>query len=107
MEIAHKLTTERHYSAENPPPRMVQGYKFNMFYPDLIDKTKTPTFKIVKDEGFPDTVIIRFVAGAPYEDVAFRIVNREWEFSHRKGYRCDFDRYVLLPFLFYMFCMSF
>ena len=23
---------------DNPPPKIVQGYKFNIFYPDLIDK---------------------------------------------------------------------
>jgi len=25
------------------------------------------------------------VAGPPYEDLAFRIVNKEWEFSHKRG----------------------
>jgi len=29
-----------HYDHDNPPPKTVQGYKFNVFYPDLIDKTK-------------------------------------------------------------------
>ena len=28
-----------HYDHDNPPPKTVQGYKFNIFYPDLIDKT--------------------------------------------------------------------
>jgi len=26
---------QTHYSADNPPPKMIQGYKFNIFYPDL------------------------------------------------------------------------
>jgi len=29
-----------HYDHDNPPPKTVQGYKFNVFYPDLIDKTQ-------------------------------------------------------------------
>ena len=33
---------QTHYDADNPPPKTVQGYRFNVFYPDLIDKTKTP-----------------------------------------------------------------
>ncbi|KAI9205362.1 mid region of cactin-domain-containing protein [Polychytrium aggregatum] len=86
---------QTHYDSDNPPPKVVQGYKFNIFYPDLIDKAKAPTFKIIRDEGYPDTVILRFMAGPPYEDVAFRIVNREWEHSHKKGFRSSFDRGVL------------
>ena len=29
---------QTHYDHDNPPPKVVQGYKFNIFYPDLIDK---------------------------------------------------------------------
>ncbi|OUM57783.1 hypothetical protein PIROE2DRAFT_17119 [Piromyces sp. E2] len=86
---------QTHYDVDNPPPKVVQGYKFNIFYPDLIDKTKTPTYRIEKDSGYPDTIIIRFIAGPPYEDIAFRIVNREWEHSHKKGFKCSFDKNVL------------
>ncbi|KAJ3316293.1 hypothetical protein HDU93_004466, partial [Gonapodya sp. JEL0774] len=78
---------QTHYDTDNPPPKVVQGYKFNIFYPDLIDKSKAPTYKLVKDPSNPDTVILRFTAGPPYEDIAFRIVAREWEYSHKKGYR--------------------
>ncbi|KAJ3052551.1 hypothetical protein HK097_006082 [Rhizophlyctis rosea] len=85
---------QTHYDSDNPPPKVVQGYKFNIFYPDLLDKTKAPTYKLEKDAD-PDTSILRFSAGPPYEDIAFRIVNREWEFSHKKGFRSSFDRGVL------------
>ena len=88
-------------STDNPPPKVVQGYKvwitpvcsaisthsrvqFNIFYPDLIDKSKAPTYKIVKEPGNDETVLLHFSAGPPYEDIAFRIVNREWEFSHKR-----------------------
>lgn len=30
------------FSTDNPPPKVVQGYKFNVFYPDLIDKSSAP-----------------------------------------------------------------
>jgi hypothetical protein len=66
-----------HYDTDNPPPKQVQGYKFNIFFPDLIDKTVAPTYVIQEeDDSSGDTVLIRFKAGAPYEDIAFRIVNK-------------------------------
>ncbi|VFQ66944.1 unnamed protein product [Cuscuta campestris] len=86
---------QTHYDHDNPPPKIVQGYKFNIFYPDLVDKSKAPTFVIDKDGDSADTCIIRFHAGPPYEDIAFRIVNREWEYSHKKGFKCIFDRGIL------------
>ncbi|KAG0271592.1 hypothetical protein BGZ95_000587, partial [Linnemannia exigua] len=86
---------QTHYDHDNPPPKVVQGYKFNLFYPDLIDKSVAPTYEIVKEPGTEDTVLIKFRSGPPYEDIAFRIVNREWEFSHKRGYKSVFDRGVL------------
>ncbi|KAF9057411.1 mid region of cactin-domain-containing protein [Panaeolus papilionaceus] len=83
---------QTHYDTDNPPPKVVQGYKFNIFYPDLIDKSKAPTYKIVKEPGNDETVLLHFSAGPPYEDIAFRIVNREWEYSHKRGFRSSFDR---------------
>ncbi|KAH9960480.1 mid region of cactin-domain-containing protein [Russula dissimulans] len=83
---------QTHYDTDNPPPKVVQGYKFNIFYPDLIDKSKAPTYKIVKEPGNEDTVLLHFTAGPPYEDIAFRVVNREWEYSHKRGFRSSFDR---------------
>lgn len=82
---------QTHYDTDNPPPKVVQGYKFNIFYPDLIDKTKAPTFKIVREPGNDETVLLHFSAGPPYEDIAFRIVNRDWEYSHKRGFRSSFD----------------
>ncbi|RKP04690.1 cactus-binding C-terminus of cactin protein-domain-containing protein, partial [Thamnocephalis sphaerospora] len=86
---------QTHYDHDNPPPKVVQGYKFNIFYPDLIDKTKAPSYRIEKEPGNDETVMLRFTAGPPYEDIAFRIVNRSWEYSHKKGFRSKFDRGVL------------
>ncbi|CAA0840031.1 Cactin [Striga hermonthica] len=86
---------QTHYDHDNPPPKIVQGYKFNIFYPDLVDKSKAPTYTIEKDGDSSETCIIRFHAGPPYEDIAFRIVNKEWEYSHKKGFKCTFERGIL------------
>lgn len=83
-----------HYDHDNPPPKTVQGYKFNIFYPDLIDRSVAPTFAVARTDN-PDVSILTFKAGPPYEDIAFKIVNRLWEHSHRRGFRCTFDRGVL------------
>jgi len=86
---------QTHYDKENPPPKIVQGYKFNIFYPDLIEPTKTPRYVLEPDPSSPDYCIIRFIGGPPYEDIAFKIVKKEWEYSHKRGYKCVFDRGVL------------
>lgn len=86
---------QTHYDHDNPPPKIVQGYKFNIFYPDLVDKTRAPEYKIEKGGTDGETCIIRFHAGPPYEDIAFRIVNKEWEYSHKKGFKCTFERGIL------------
>ncbi|KAJ7390540.1 hypothetical protein OS493_024577 [Desmophyllum pertusum] len=86
---------QTHYDSDNPPPKIVQGYKFNIFYPDLIDKTEAPEYFLEQSPGDPkDFAILRFHAGPPYEDIAFKIVNREWEYSHRHGFRCQFQNNI-------------
>ncbi|WEW58912.1 hypothetical protein PRK78_004380 [Emydomyces testavorans] len=96
---------QTHYDYDDPPPKVVQGYKFNIFYPDLIDKTKAPTYKIEREHGRKrgqsftpageeDTCIIRFIAGPPYEDLAFRIVDKEWDYSAKRerGFKSTFEK---------------
>lgn len=85
---------QTHYDHDNPPPKSVQGYKFNIFYPNLIEKSTAPRWTL-ESSDVPDSVILRFTAGPPYEDVAFRIINREWELNDRRGYRNSFDRGIL------------
>lgn len=85
---------QTHYDMENPPPKIVQGYKFNVFYPDLVDPTKTPQYFLERADS-DDFCILRFHAGAPYEDIAFKIVNREWNKSRKRGFRSTFERGVL------------
>lgn len=99
---------QTHYDHDNPPPKVVQGYKFNIFYPDLIDKTRAPTYKIEREggrkkgqsfapAGEEDTCLIRFVSGPPYEDIAFRIIDKEWDYSAKRerGFKSSFDKGIL------------
>ncbi|KAK7115328.1 splicing factor Cactin-like [Littorina saxatilis] len=85
---------QTHYDIDNPPPKIVQGYKFNIFYPDLIDKSKTPEYTVTPLEDSKDFAVLRFKAGPPYEDIAFKIVNREWEYSYKRGFRCQFQNNI-------------
>lgn len=97
---------QTHYTSENPPPKIVQGYKFNIFYPDLIDAKQAPGFSIIRDShktnkqlataaGQNDTCIIKFHAGPPYQDIAFKVVDRQWDNSSHRGSRCKFENGVL------------
>ncbi|KAL6236579.1 hypothetical protein BDW75DRAFT_206410 [Aspergillus navahoensis] len=99
---------QTHYDHDNPPPKVVQGYKFNIFYPDLIDKAKAPTYRIEREHGRKrgqsfaaageeDTCLIRFMAGPPYEDIAFRIVDKEWDYSAKRerGFKSTFEKVCL------------
>lgn len=151
---------QTHYDHDNPPPKVVQGYKFNIFYPDLIDKQvvrsrrrhgrradmrvmcwhlfvtvvdcllpgpsenartsapwsiakcgaslrkagvgshatsgvglgldlglgagcglQAPEYMLERDPNADEhgsTCLLRFTAGPPYEDVYFKILNKEW-----------------------------
>ena len=105
---------QTHYDHDNPPPKVVQGYKFNIFYPDLIDRSRAPTYRIEREDGRKkgqsvapageeDTCLIRFMSGPPYEDVAFRIVDKEWDYSAKRerGFRSSFDKVSSLRYQMY------
>lgn len=44
----------------NPPPKMVQGYKLNIFYPDLICKRTVPEYFLEVYANNPDFHNLRF-----------------------------------------------
>jgi hypothetical protein len=77
-----------HYNEDNPPPKTIDGYRFNIFYPDLMDKSKTPQYRLIPMPGEPDVRLIVFQAGPPYLDVAFKVLGKPWEHSHRFGFKC-------------------
>lgn len=47
-----------HHDLHSPftvhPPSPRQGYKFNIFYPELIDRSVAPTYKVERDPSSPD-----------------------------------------------------
>ena len=85
-----------HYDSDRPPPKMVLGYRFNIFYPDLIDKSLMPRYTVTPCKDNKDLSVIRFSARPSYEDIAFQIVNdREWDKNERFGFRNWYRRGVL------------
>lgn len=89
----NKINQNR-YTKDNPPPREVRGYKFNIFYPGLIDKSSVPTFKLTQLPN-PDFAIITFSAGAPYSKISFKIINQQWDMANRKNFKHLFDKNIL------------
>ena len=79
-----------HYDKDNPPPKIVTGYEFEIDYPNLLDKTKAPTYSIGPDES-PEFAVLTFHAGPPYLDIAFKIVNREWQKGKFSGFKYIFS----------------
>ncbi|EPY52964.1 hypothetical protein SPOG_04693 [Schizosaccharomyces cryophilus OY26] len=96
---------QAHYNEAHPPPKAVQGYRFNIFYPDLIGSDRSPTYKIERGPRVDkesamtqdNVCIIRFIAGIPYQDIAFCIVDKEWDYSAKRerGFKSSFDNGVL------------
>eukprot|EP00915_Cephaloidophora_sp_WS-2016_P006647 GHVH01008975.1.p1 GENE.GHVH01008975.1~~GHVH01008975.1.p1 ORF type:complete len:649 (-),score=117.61 GHVH01008975.1:218-1873(-) len=88
---------QTHYDVNNPPPKQVQGYKFNIYYPDLIDKSQTPSWVLepCSDGAEENTVQLRFTAGPPYQDIAFRILDREWDIHPNANFINKFEKGVL------------
>jgi hypothetical protein len=85
---------QAHYGEKTPPPRQVFGFKFNIVYSDLINPAVAPKYKVEpsKEEG---SLLLRFTAGAPYDDLVFRIPNKQWDFDRRSGFTCTFERGIL------------
>ncbi|KJP85376.1 hypothetical protein AK88_05003 [Plasmodium fragile] len=83
-----------HYDYENPPPKYICGYKFNIFYLNLLNKKDKPSWKLQPTDD-ESTVLIVFHGGAPYLDIAFQIVNAEWSYDKHRGFRNVFDKGIL------------
>ncbi|KAK3023905.1 hypothetical protein RJ639_044527 [Escallonia herrerae] len=57
-------------------PKQVTSYRFDVFYPDILDTTKLRSYNLdqLENEGASGlTCIIKFSAGPPYDDLVFRI----------------------------------
>ena len=60
----------------------------------MIDKDKTPQY-FLEGSQEKEFAVLRFHAGPPYEDVAFQILNKEWDIRKNSGFRCVFERGVM------------
>ena len=58
---------------------------------------KTPKF-FLEPADSEEFAIIRFHGGPPYEDIAFKIINKEWARQRKKGFKCTFERGILTLF---------
>ncbi|KII69961.1 Cactin [Thelohanellus kitauei] len=87
----HKLTTNQ-YDAENPPPKIITGYKFNIFYPDLQEKVRRPQYSVAECKEDPESSILTISSGPPYDNISFKILNKEWNFNSREGFTCQFAK---------------
>lgn len=96
MNYVWNKYNQTHYDTSNPPPKVVQGFRFNIFYPNLMTSSSSvPTYRRESDPTSPDNEIVRFSAGAPYADVLFRIPKEEWDMSSQHGFKCIFERGAL------------
>lgn len=88
--------TRTHYDNEsNPPPKTIQGYRFNIFYPDLFDTSVIPKYKVLKGKTRDEQTIV-FTAGAPYKDIAFTIQDRgQWGKSPKFGFVYSINKGLL------------
>ena len=85
---------QTHYDEDNPPPKQALGYKFNILYTDLMDMKVAPRYKIEPSDD-PTHILLRFSAGPPYEDLVFKIVNKEWDIDRKYGFHSQFEQGVL------------
>jgi hypothetical protein len=88
----HRYNRTHYNSATNPPPKTIMAYEFTLLFPDLVDPSKAPGFKLEPTpEGWDgDFCNLIFSAGPPYLDVAYRIVNKQWD-KRRGGMRAVFE----------------
>ena len=59
-----------------------------------LDKSSVPQQTLTPCKDNSDFCILRIHAGPPYEDIAFKIVNREWEYGYKRGFRCQFQNNI-------------
>ena len=95
----------KRFNLDNLPETTVRGYRFKIFYPNLVDKNTAPNFSLqpnlVKycttqaDNRYRYTAIV-FNAGAPYLPIAFRIVDKKWDVYRNGGFQSSFHNGVFV-----------
>ena len=71
-----------------PPPKLIQEYKFNILYPELIDKARLPSFSPDIHEDDSDFPIHKFQTRLSCKNFAFTIIIKEWDYLTNHGFRC-------------------
>eukprot|EP00760_Papus_ankaliazontas_P004782 PhM_4_TR1209/c0_g1_i1/m.20700 len=101
-----------HYDSTNLPPRVIKGYKLDVFYVDADAATALagggafkPKFSVRPTaKGWDDDEAILLVsAGPPFADLSFTILNKPWNRSPRRGFKCQLDRGVFSLYFQYSF----
>ena len=69
----------------------IYGYKFFVSFEHLIDKSVPPSYRVEPDGDSKTTEVVVFSGGAPYYDIAFRIVKKEWDLDANRGYKSEFS----------------
>ncbi len=105
---------QTHYDHDNPPPKVVQGYKFNIFYPDLINKEEAPTYSLQKVRSYSSQplCVVRMIAlGTTVLDISScsrrTDVPQTWSRSLAYSESASQSSYVgLLCYMFLFVCWS-
>ncbi|KAG9159692.1 hypothetical protein Leryth_017426 [Lithospermum erythrorhizon] len=88
VEYGHRLDS---YDLAGLNPYVEKAYKFNIFYPNIVDQRNLQFF-IEYEKDNTKTCRLIFQAGPPYQDIAFRIVNQEWDL---KAFKSSFQHGIL------------
>lgn len=82
------------YFFDNMPSKTITGYKFNIFYTGFFSENQFPRFFLEQLTETSDArcCILRFSLGPPLSDCSFKVLNRVWDVSQRKGFRSVFDQ---------------
>ncbi|VVD00282.1 unnamed protein product [Leptidea sinapis] len=100
FSVEHALPEQPYLWADKYRPRKPRyfnrvhtGFEWNKYNQTHYDMDNPPP-KIKPCADNPEFAVLRFRAGPPYEDIAFKIVNREWEYSYKRGFRCHFHNNI-------------
>ncbi|GIQ81769.1 hypothetical protein KIPB_002782 [Kipferlia bialata] len=103
MGVDWNQYNKAHYTKENPPPKVVRGYRFAVFLPNLDREAmgrRTPSWSILeRGDDSENTHLLCFKTGPPYAPIVFEIVRKQWVKGARSGFRSEWrDNTLFLDF---------
>ncbi len=81
MPVMDGLTTLQHLMIHTPTPVIMLSSLSKWGSPRCFDALKYGATDFVSKNIF-------------FQDIAFKIVNREWEYSYKRGFRCQFQNNI-------------